>query len=261
MMAFKDMTELTLGPPGGELLVAGSEVVAVAAAAAEATVKSGEFSYNKSSSSNKRGFVETQIEVLDQLSSTGEDAAAAPKNAHLNDMSFDADATSRIVREAPPAKAQAVIGWPPVRSFRKKAMESEKCSNNNNKFVKVAADGAPYLRKVDLENYNSYHHLLTALDDMFGTTNNNYCILTNNININIQGINSCGNIIVEDQRFNKLAKAVKGTTEYVPTYEDKDGDLMLVGDVPWKMFTESCKRIRLMKSSEAIGLARSKNES
>lgn len=28
-------------------------------------------------------------------------------------------------------------------------------------------------------------------------------------------------------------KAVKGM-EYVPTYEDKDGDLMLVGDVPWK---------------------------
>lgn len=26
---------------------------------------------------------------------------------------------------------------------------------------------------------------------------------------------------------------VKGT-EYVPTYEDKDGDWMLVGDVPWK---------------------------
>lgn len=22
--------------------------------------------------------------------------------------------------------------------------------------------------------------------------------------------------------------------EYVPTYEDKDGDWMLVGDVPWK---------------------------
>lgn len=22
--------------------------------------------------------------------------------------------------------------------------------------------------------------------------------------------------------------------EYVPTYEDKDGDLMLVGDDPWK---------------------------
>ncbi|KAL6563214.1 Iaa15p [Orobanche hederae] len=43
-------------------------------------------------------------------------------------------------------------------------------------------------------------------------------------------------------------------TEYVPTYEDRDGDWMLVGDVPWKMFAESCKRLRLIKSSEAIGL-------
>uniref|UniRef100_A0A0D3GIC4 Auxin-responsive protein n=1 Tax=Oryza barthii TaxID=65489 RepID=A0A0D3GIC4_9ORYZ len=43
--------------------------------------------------------------------------------------------------------------------------------------------------------------------------------------------------------------------EYVPTYEDKDGDWMLVGDVPWKMFVESCKRIRLMKSSEAVNLS------
>ena len=31
----------------------------------------------------------------------------------------------------------------------------------------------------------------------------------------------------------KLVDAVNGT-EYVPTYEDKDGDWMLVGDVPWK---------------------------
>nr|GMC71196.1 auxin-responsive protein IAA17-like [Ipomoea batatas] len=44
-------------------------------------------------------------------------------------------------------------------------------------------------------------------------------------------------------------------TEYVPTYEDKDGDWMLVGDVPWKMFVESCKRLRLMKSSDVVGLA------
>jgi auxin-responsive protein IAA len=35
----------------------------------------------------------------------------------------------------------------------------------------------------------------------------------------------------DDER--KLVDAVNGT-EYVPTYEDKDGDWMLVGDVPWK---------------------------
>ena len=44
-------------------------------------------------------------------------------------------------------------------------------------------------------------------------------------------------------------------SEYAPTYEDKDGDWMLVGDVPWQMFVESCKRLRIMKGSEAIGLA------
>ncbi|KAF9607642.1 hypothetical protein IFM89_037875 [Coptis chinensis] len=43
--------------------------------------------------------------------------------------------------------------------------------------------------------------------------------------------------------------------ECVLTYEDKDGDWMLVGDVPWDMFTDSCRRLRIMKGSEAIGLA------
>lgn len=35
------------------------------------------------------------------------------------------------------------------------------------KYVKVAVDGAPYLRKVDLEIYTSYQQLLVALEDMF----------------------------------------------------------------------------------------------
>lgn len=32
---------------------------------------------------------------------------------------------------------------------------------------------------------------------------------------------------------NKLKDLLNGT-DYVPTYEDKDGDWMLVGDVPWE---------------------------
>lgn len=43
--------------------------------------------------------------------------------------------------------------------------------------------------------------------------------------------------------------------DYVPTYEDKDGDWMLAGDVPWDMFINSCRRLRIMKGSEAKGLA------
>ena len=52
------------------------------------------------------------------------------------------------------------MGWPPVRANRRNAMKS--C-----KYVKVAVDGAPYLRKVDLEMYESYEQLLRALETMF----------------------------------------------------------------------------------------------
>lgn len=53
-----------------------------------------------------------------------------------------------------------VVGWPPVRSFRK---------NNMLAFVKVSMDGAPYLRKVDLKMYKSYKQLSDALAAMFGS--------------------------------------------------------------------------------------------
>ncbi|KAF8389023.1 hypothetical protein HHK36_025708 [Tetracentron sinense] len=122
----------------------------------------------------------------------------------------------------PVAKAQ-VVGWPPVRSVRKNALKS--CT-----YVKVAVDGAPYLRKVDLEKYTSYKQLLSSLEEMFSFFT-----------------------IRKYLHENELVGPLNGV-EYVPTYEDKDGDWLLVGDVPWKMFVESCKRLRLRKGSEAIGL-------
>ncbi|CAN6441082.1 unnamed protein product [Victoria cruziana] len=96
-------------------------------------------------------------------------------------------------------------------------------------------DGAPYLRKVDLKMYKSYQELSKALEAMF----------------------SCFTIGMNGRDFmneSKLTDLLNGS-EYVPTYEDKDGDWMLVGDVPWEMFVDSCKRLRIMKGSEAIGLA------
>lgn len=62
-----------------------------------------------------------------------------------------------------------MVGWPPVRSFRKKALKS--CS-----YVKVAVDGAPYLRKVDLEIYSGYQDLLAALEEMFSCFTTRECL-------------------------------------------------------------------------------------
>lgn len=147
-----------------------------------------------------------------------------------------------------------VVGWPPVRSYRKNALQPQ---NGSEMFVKVSMDGAPYLRKVDLKLYSNYLDLLKALEAMFKCTiGNNYespshlkartipvvvcCAKEKVVNF------FCSGVYSEREGYNG--------SEFAPTYEDKDGDWMLVGDVPWDMFVTSCKRLRIMKGSEAKGL-------
>ncbi|KAJ8539291.1 hypothetical protein K7X08_013543 [Anisodus acutangulus] len=156
------------------------------------------------------------------------------------------------------SKAQ-VVGWPPIRSFRKNTLATNSSKNNGAEgksgtgclYVKVSMDGAPYLRKVDVKMYTNYAELSSALEKMFSCFTIGQCT-------------SDGLPGREGLSENHLMDLLNGS-EYVLTYEDKDGDWMLVGDVPWDMFIDSCKRLRIMKSSEAIGLApraisKSKNE-
>ncbi|KFK43813.1 hypothetical protein AALP_AA1G176600 [Arabis alpina] len=111
------------------------------------------------------------------------------------------------------ATKSQVVGWPPVRSYRRK----NSFERTKNSYVKVSADGAAVLRKIDLEMYQCYQDLASALQILFG------CLIN----------------------FDDTVKE----SECVPIYEDKDGDWMLVGDVPWEMFIGSCKRLRIMKRS------------
>ncbi|KDP41528.1 hypothetical protein JCGZ_15935 [Jatropha curcas] len=149
---------------------------------------------------------------------------------------------------APATKAQ-VVGWPPIRSFRKNSLattsknteEVDGKGGPSGLFVKVSMDGAPYLRKVDLRNYSAYQELSSALEKMFSC-------------FTIGQYGSHGGLGREMLSESKLKDLLHGS-EYVLTYEDKDGDWMLVGDVPWEMFIDTCKRLRIMKSSDAIGLA------
>ncbi|KAL5576380.1 hypothetical protein UlMin_018079 [Ulmus minor] len=110
-----------------------------------------------------------------------------------------------------------VVGWPPVCSYRKKSFGEPKA------YVKVSLDGAPFLRKIDLTMHKGYPDLALALQNLFSSYG---------IGEGLKDGDSC---------------------EFVPIYEDKDGDWMLVGDVPWEMFEESCKRLRIMKKSDAMG--------
>ncbi|KAM7466922.1 hypothetical protein LguiB_014484 [Lonicera macranthoides] len=195
----------------------------------------------------KRGFSETvdlKLNLIRQASDGGDDDVEDHKEKVMMKKLNSAKETKDIPIK-PPAKAQ-VVGWPPVRSFRKNIMAQKSNADENEKatagstFTKVSMDGAPYLRKVDLKLYKSYQQLSVALAKMFSS-------FTMAGEYGSQGM-------IDFMNENKLMDLLN-SSEYVPTYEDKDGDWMLMGDVPWEMFVDSCKRLRIMKGSEAIGLA------
>ncbi|KAM7256717.1 hypothetical protein ACFE04_012458 [Oxalis oulophora] len=224
-------TELCLGLPGGGGPKVETPLKVVAAAAAAAA-------------GNKRGFSET-VDLKLNLNTKEVDL--------MND-------NSNVSQEKNPAKPQAkaqVVGWPPVRNYRKNVMVTQQkkssedlesdqkkklqpASSSAGAFVKVSMDGAPYLRKVDLKMYKTYQELSTALSKMFSSFT--------------MGANYGNQEMIDFMNESKLMDLLN-SSDYVPSYEDKDGDWMLVGDVPWEMFVDSCKRLRIMKGSEAIGLA------
>ncbi|KAK1362485.1 Auxin-responsive protein [Heracleum sosnowskyi] len=158
------------------------------------------------------------------ISSFNKNKRAAPKSAEDDESKANNDIKHHDHEAAPAAKAQ-VIGWPPIRSYRKNNSAPKKAEAEYGNYVKVSMDGAPFLRKIDLKVYNGYSDLLQALENMFKLSIGEY----------------------------SEREGYKGS-EHAPTYEDKDGDWMLVGDVPWDMFISSCKRLRIMKGSDARGL-------
>ncbi|XP_072959975.1 auxin-responsive protein IAA16-like [Typha angustifolia] len=147
-----------------------------------------------------------------------------------------------------------VVGWPPIRSFRKNIASTSKPSSesqngvaetatklkNDKKglFVKINMDGIPIGRKVDLKAYNSYEKLSLTVDELF------------------RGLIAAQmDPLAAGSQKNSLDKPaitglLDGSGEYTLVYEDDEGDRMLVGDVPWDMFVSTAKRLRVLKSSD-----------
>nr|AVV48465.1 IAA8 [Bassia scoparia] len=206
------------------------------------------------SGKNFGGFEGNNAQKLALLKEVNVNVPSSPKPAQENQKTQVSAANEN--GSAPAAKAQ-VVGWPPIRSYRKNTLASTSAKNNEQTeeksaaaclYVKVSMDGAPYLRKVDLQTYRNYMDLSTSLEKMFS------CFITGQYASKGHG--------KQDGMGESQSKDLQNA-EFVLTYEDKDGDWMLVGDVPWKMFTENCRKLRIMKGSEAIGLdvvEKAKNE-
>nr|XP_043614462.1 auxin-responsive protein IAA9 [Erigeron canadensis] len=272
-------TELRLGLPGSQSPERDSEIELVSSESFDEKPlfpllpsKDGicAGSHKGIASGNKRGFCDTVEGNWMFGSSTGTDSDASKGLTNGKVVSTGAQPATakdsipqqqnKVSTSNPPAAKAQVVGWPPVRSFRKNILATN--AKNNDEvdgkpgpgalFVKVSMDGAPYLRKVDLRSYTTYQELSSALEKMFSCFTIGQC-------------GSQGAPGKESLSESKLRDLLHGS-EYVLTYEDKDGDWMLVGDVPWDMFIGSCKRLKIMKGSDAIGLAprameKSKNRS
>ncbi|KAI3919767.1 hypothetical protein MKX01_000208 [Papaver californicum] len=158
------------------------------------------------------------------------------ENEHVNYLP-----SNRQVEE----EVNSIVGWPPVKSWRRKfhhhyqnqhppqfqhhqeidGTDHVDVANGdgatNSMYVKVTMDGMPIGRKINLQLHQSYQTLTTTLINMFGKYENN----------GLKGL-----------------KQVERRS-YTLTYQDGEGDWLLVGDVPWKTFIESVKRLKILKES------------
>ncbi|KAG6495033.1 hypothetical protein ZIOFF_042824 [Zingiber officinale] len=146
-------------------------------------------------------------DISEKSSATRGSKRAKCENESLaKNKSFEGVSNSESSQETPRAKAQ-VIGWPPIQAYRRNNSGSFQLKEDGQTmglYVKVSMDGVPYLRKIDLKMYKSYKELKEALNNMFKYF-------------------SLGEVSKKERE-----------NEYTITYEDKDRDLMLVGDVPWE---------------------------
>ncbi|CAH8251098.1 unnamed protein product [Arabidopsis lyrata] len=171
------------------------------------------------------------------------------------------------------ATRQVAVGWPPLRTYRINSLVNQAkslategglssdiqkdtvknsvvaaknddvCfikSTRTSMLVKVTMDGVIIGRKVDLNALDSYAALEKTLEQMF------FQIPSPVTKSNTQGCKT-----IKETRASVL---LDGSSEYIITYQDKDGDWMLVGDVPWQMFLGSVKRLRIMKHSNETGV-------
>ncbi|XP_041022741.1 auxin-responsive protein IAA31-like [Juglans microcarpa x Juglans regia] len=125
-----------------------------------------------------------------------------------------------------------VVGWPPIKPWVKKQLHHENQGGqikindrtaerstdtgpNYSLYVKVKMEGVPIARKIDLRLYHSYQMLRDSLMTMFA----NY----------------------------QQTEKDHGSS-YTLTYQDKDGDWLLAGDVPWQSFMESVQRLEIIRN-------------
>lgn len=134
------------------------------------------------------------------------------------------------------------LDWPPIKPLLRSTLNklAEKADENDGRhhhsqqygslFVKVYMEGIPIGRKLDLFAHHGYNALVTTLSHMF-------TIKTTNI--------LCPD---DSDDHGRVVHSSSKDYQYVLTYQDKEGDWMMVGDVPWEMFLTTVKRLKITRA-------------
>ncbi|KAL1554853.1 auxin-responsive protein IAA20-like [Salvia divinorum] len=105
-----------------------------------------------------------------------------------------------------------VVGWPPVRCWRRQVCHRNRCGGRaaNSLYVKVKMEGVGITRKIDLSVYRSHRSLANTLIALFQRGEENVV--------------------------------------YKVMYENKEGEWLQAKDVTWECFIKSVRRLKLEKN-------------
>ncbi|KAE8701568.1 AUX/IAA transcriptional regulator family protein, putative isoform 2 [Hibiscus syriacus] len=143
-----------------------------------------------------------------------------PNDLHENSSS--SSSSSSIIKN----DGEGLVGWPPVKTWRKKLRRHVHSGRPNNNrmvaakmtarksvstYVKVKMEGNAIARKIDISVHRSFESLTTTLMRMFD---------------------------IRDEHLQKSFKLA---------YQDREGDWLLAEDVPWRTFIRCLKCIKLIR--------------
>ncbi|XP_051142148.1 auxin-responsive protein IAA11-like [Andrographis paniculata] len=215
--------------------------------------------------------------MRDRASSLSSESSSSSSFNKVNNNGCCGTKRAAASPSSPPGRSSVsqVVGWPPVRTAYRmsslvnhakspvtkdffSAVKTRTDSNHNGNtndtvkkekrphktslFVKVNMDGIPIGRKVDLSAHRNYETLVHALDDMFKLSTA----------MGSRRSHMAEHAVLSGRR--QSLNLLDGSFDFVLTYEDKDGDWMLVGDVPWNLFLNSVRRLQIMRTAKANGL-------
>ncbi|XP_027356312.1 auxin-responsive protein IAA28 [Abrus precatorius] len=124
-----------------------------------------------------------------------------------------------------------LVGWPPIKSWRRKELHHEQPARgqirndrmqanenrsvgSNSLYVKVNMEGVAIGRKINLRLYDSYQTLTSTLISMFA----------------------------------KYQKFEEAGESYKVTFQNEQGDWLLVGHVPWQSFIGTVRRLVMVRN-------------